>query len=191
MFLVPPWFLFQQKFQPLASVQEITKDLISLSWHYGGKSVLLTPCSPDSLFRTKALRRVTLHGHYTAERDRPCEKMMDSLSAATRDAPIFHTSNFIISTRIHKLYLRPPYQDRPQESSRNCHISKVLNPSLLHQVAVWVLYGKPAAALQSQTRVTSVFGLHVRVWQYTFEHEFNNTANFVPRQMYVFNGSSY
>lgn len=89
-------------------------------------------CSPDSLFRTKALRWVTLHGHYTAERDRPCEKMMNSLSAAIQDAPIFHTSNFITSTRIHKLYLRPPYKDRPQESSRNCHISKVLNPSLSH-----------------------------------------------------------
>lgn len=114
-------------------------------------------CSPDSLLRTKALRWVTLHGHYPAERDRPCEKMMNSLSAAIQDTPIFHTSNFITSTRIHKLYLRPPHQDRPQESSRNCHISKVLNPSFSHQVAVWVLIWKTYSSFAESNKSDECF----------------------------------
>lgn len=68
--------------------------------------------------------------------------MMDSLSAAIQDATIFHNGNFITSTRIHKLYLRPPYPDGLQKPSRNSHISKALNPSLILQVAVWVLEQK-------------------------------------------------
>lgn len=47
------------------------------------------------------------------------------------------------------------------------------------------------SALQNQRRVTSSFGLHMNVCQYTFEHEFNITANFVLRQVYVFKDSSY
>lgn len=151
-FLVPPWLLFQQMFHPLASVQKnYQRPYFPLLALWGKIS------SPDSLFRTKALKWVTLHGHYTAERDRPCEKMMDSLSAAIQDAPIFHTSNFITSTRIHKLYLRLPYEDRPQESSRNCHISQVLNPSLSHQVAVWVLIWKTYSSFAESNKSNECF----------------------------------